>query len=432
MFDSICALPLSAELFTQAVHPHEPLVAVGLSSGHVASLKLPPVDEDGRVYGPGGSRGGRRGSNGTDMVDTTWRTKRHKGSCRCLSYSVDGKQLYSAGSDGLVKAADSETGRVTGKLAIPLPPSSTSDIDAPTVIHALSPQTLLLATDSGALHLYDLRDPAPTLPLDTTETAFLTGRPSSTHHPHTDYISSLSPLPASATSTSGYSKQWLSTGGTTLALTDLRRGVLVKSEDQEEILLSSLYITGLAAKKSSGSQGEKALIGGGDGVITLWEKGQWDDQDERIVVSKDKETLDCLTEIPAGIGGFGKKIAAGLGDGKIRFVRIGQNRVVGEVQHDEIEGVVGLDFDVGGRMISGGGSIVKVWREAIEAEEGESEEEGDAAALKRFAAGSDEDSDQDGQDDSSDEEEQTTRPKKRRKGKGGAQAGAEFSFAGLD
>ncbi|KAF2764003.1 hypothetical protein EJ03DRAFT_282953, partial [Teratosphaeria nubilosa] len=251
MFDTLCSFPLSSDLFAQAVHPTEPLVAVGLSSGHVATLALPAAEPAESV------EPGRRGSTGTGVVDTTWKTKRHKGSCRCLGYSVDGRSLYSAGTDGMVKAADSETGQVTGKLGVPL--DAKGGVDAPTVLHALSPQTFLLSADSGALHLFDLRDPAPSLPANNGKQAFITAKPSQTHYPHTDYVSSLSPLPPSATSTSGFSKQWITTGGTTLALTDLRRGVLVKSEDQEEILLSSLYVTGLPAKKASGSQPEKAV-----------------------------------------------------------------------------------------------------------------------------------------------------------------------------
>ncbi|TKA63939.1 WD repeat-containing protein jip5 [Friedmanniomyces simplex] len=436
MFDTICTLPLSADLFTQVVHPSESLVAVGLSSGHVATLKLPSGEESGSAAGSS-APSGRRGSDGTDVVEAAWRTKRHKGSCRCVAYSTDGRQLYSAGTDGVVKAADSETGRVTGKVAIPLDPSSrVAEVDAPTVLHALSPQTLLLATDSGALHLYDLRDPAPALPLDQSKTAFTGVKPAQTHHPHTDYISSLSPIPASASSTSGYSKQWLTTGGTTLALTDLRRGVLVKSEDQEEILMSSLYITGLPAKKSTGSTGEKAVVGGGDGVITLWEKGQWDDQDERITVSKEKETLDVMAEVPEGVGGMmGKKVAVGLGDGRVRFVRLGMNKVVGEVRHDDVEGVIGLGFDVGGRMISGGGQVVKVWQEHIagagEAEEDEAE---DAVGAKRTADSDDDDDDgsDGGEGESEEEEKPRKRRKKRKRGKGPVTAGGGLSFTGLD
>ena len=425
MFDTICNFPLTSDLFAQAVHPLEPLVAVGLSSGHVATLKLPAVG-DGVA-----TRKGRRGSDGTDMVDTAWRTKRHKGSCRCLAYSVDGRSLYSAGTDGIVKAADSESGKVTGKVAIPLDASSSSDdVDAPTVVHALSPQTLLLSTDSGALHLYDLRDPAPSSSSAAgAKTAFTNSRPVQTHHPHTDYISSLTPLPPSSASTSGFSKQLITTGGTTLALTDLRRGVLVKSEDQEELLLSSLYVTGLSAKTSTGSSGEKALVGGGDGVITLWEKGQWDDQDERIIVSRDKETLDTMALIPEGVGGLGKKVAVGLADGTVKLVQLGQNKVIGEERHDEMEGVIGLDFDVGGRMISGGGQVVKVWQEHVREES--ADEEGAILGMNRVA-GSDEESDQDEGGDSSEKEEKPRKRRKRRK-RGKAPAGeGGFSFSGLD
>lgn len=87
MFETICALPLSSELFTQAIHPSEPIVAVGLSGGHVQSFRLPAVspnsdDEDGTASVL---------STGTGTIETEWRTRRHKGSCRCLGYSGDGE-----------------------------------------------------------------------------------------------------------------------------------------------------------------------------------------------------------------------------------------------------------------------------------------------------------------------------------------------------
>jgi len=145
--------------------------------------------------------------------------------------------------------------------------------------------------------------------------------------------------------------------------------------------------------------------------------------------------LDVMAQIPDGVGGVGKKVAVGLGDGKVRFVRLGMNKVVGEVQHDDIEGVTGLAFDVGGRMISGGGQVVKVWSEHIDAEEDDEDEDG--AGEKRAAdSDADSDDDEDGGDkdesDESDEEEQPRkRRKKRKRGKGPA-AASSFSFAGLD
>lgn len=335
--------------------------------------------------------------------------------------------LYSAGTDGLLKAASSATGQVVSKIYLPNDPS-TSKFDPPTLIHALSPQTLLLATDSAALHLYDLRIPSS-----------LASKPSQTHHPHDDYISSLTPLPPTEASTSGFSKQWVTTGGTTLAVTDLRRGVLVKSEDQEEELLSSVYVGGLPSRPGR-SKGEKVLVGSGSGVLTLWERGVWDDQDERIIVDGGRgggESLDSLILMPEGVGDGGKNVVVGVGDGTIRIVKLGPNKVVAELRHDEIESVVGLGFDVGGRLISGGGSIIKVWSEKIslDDEDGESDSddgEGEGTKKRPLKGNDSEDSDSD-TGDSSEEEGGRKQRKKRRKAKGKKDKGnGILGFKGLE
>jgi len=275
------------------------------------------------------------------------------------------------------------------------------------VVHALSPQTLLLATDSSALHLYDLRKPYSTV----------SARPEQSHHPHDDYISSLTPLPPSDTSTSGFSKQWVTTGGTTLAVTDLRRGVMMRSEDQEEELISSTYIGGLPA--SGSSRGEKIIIGGSSGVLTLWEKGAWDDQDERIYVERGGaeggETLETISVVPDDLG-KGKTIAVGVGTGMIKFVRIGSNKVVSSVMHDETEGVVGLGFDAEGRMVSGGGQVVKVWHEALDGEDSGDVELGSKRMMGSDNEGSDDDSD-DGSDRESRSGDKSRRKRKKAKGK---------------
>jgi hypothetical protein len=283
------------------------------------------------------------------------------------------------------------------------------------VIHALSPQTLLLATDSSALHLYDLRIPY----------SKVSAKPEQSHHPHDDYISSLTPLPASDTSTSGFSKQWVTTGGTTLAVTDLRRGVLVRSEDQAEELVSSAFISGLA--NSGTSRGEKVAVGGSNGVVTLWEKGAWDDQDERIYVQRDAggaEAIETLTTVPDFLG-KGKMLAAGLGNGLIKFIRIGQNKVSSEVIHDETEGVVGLGFDVEGRMVSGGGQIVKVWHDALNT---------DSTAGEKHMMGDSDDSDDDSDDSAAEERRNpnTNERKKRKKGKSGRGTGPDVIAFDMD
>jgi WD repeat-containing protein 55 len=313
---------------------------------------------------------------------------------------------------------------VVSKIRIPLD-SAASEPDAATVLHALSPQTLLLATDSAALHLYDLRSPS----------AFSSGRPSQTHRPHEDYVSSLTPLPPTAQSTSGFSKQWVTTGGTTVAVTDLRRGVLVKSEDQEEELLSSVFVGGLPSRPGR-STGEKVLIGSGSGVLTLWERGVWDDQDERIIVDSARgggESLDALVVMPEGVGDGHRNVVVGVGDGTIRIVRLGLNKVVGQpMMHDDVEAVVALGFDVGGRLISGGGSVVKVWQEEMKLDDDEEEEEedDDTDAGKRALEHASDDSDE--ADNSDDEVGRRQKRRKKSKGKNKGAGNGILGFKGME
>lgn len=115
MFDTVCTLPLSADLFSQALHPKEPVVSVGLATGHVQTFRLPVEESDNE----GDAALNTSLRNGKGHIDTMWRTRRHKGSCRTLGFGIDGETLYSAGTDGLVKIANSESGQVQNKIAIP-------------------------------------------------------------------------------------------------------------------------------------------------------------------------------------------------------------------------------------------------------------------------------------------------------------------------
>ncbi len=109
MLENICTLPLTSDLFALSIHPTSPLLALGLASGHVQIHRLPPSSTDGTTS-----------SNGHGTIETAWRTRRHKGSCRTVAFSADGTHLFSAGTDGLVKAAMTETGQVVSKITVPL------------------------------------------------------------------------------------------------------------------------------------------------------------------------------------------------------------------------------------------------------------------------------------------------------------------------
>jgi WD40 repeat protein len=436
MFDTLCTLPLPSDLFAQTLHPTLPLLTVGLSSGHVQTYKLPPAADSSDEASPpppaytnGTSQGvllsRRRGStaseNGLGAIDKVWSTRRHKGSCRCLVYNHDGSIVYSAGTDGLIKAAYSETGRVTSKFAIPLD-DRTGQVDEPSVLHALTPQTLLLATDSGRLYVHDLREDGRSMQ----------SKASSVFRPHNEeFVSSLTPLPPSESSTSGFPKMWVTTGGSTLAVTDLRKGVIRTSEDQEEELTSSVYVGGL--KKGGTSRGEKVLVGGAGGVVTLWEKGAWDDQDERIVLDRAGSAIECLVEVPEGHGGvgggFGRKVvAAGLEDGRVRFIELGKNQILQEldIKHDDIDGVTALGFDVAGRMVSGGGEFVKIWDKAAGPPGGSRSVLG-KHILEPI------DSDEDSEVDSSNDEKEKGKRRKRKRNRGKDKSGGKaIQLSGFD
>lgn len=115
MFEAICTYPLPSDLFSQAIHPTEPLIAVGLASGHVQTFRLPSLPSSNESTNSKASAL----ANGCGTIDTIWKTRRHKGSCRSVVYSSDGSKLFSAGTDGLVKMADTNTGKVESKIAVP-------------------------------------------------------------------------------------------------------------------------------------------------------------------------------------------------------------------------------------------------------------------------------------------------------------------------
>ncbi|KAL8841112.1 MAG: hypothetical protein Q9176_003453 [Flavoplaca citrina] len=381
MFNSICTFPLPSDLLAQGIHPISPLLALGLASGHVQIVRLPALPPNSSQK----SRDQSSSTNGHGTVDTAWRTRRHKGSCRTLAFNLDGSQLFSAGTDGLVKVATTETGEVIGKIAVP----------------------------SSAIHIYDLR-------ADSTIQGV---KPQQTHRPHDDYVSSLTALSPSETSTSGFSRQWFSTGGSTVAVTDVRKGIVFQSEDLGEEVLSGTVI------------GDKMFAGGEKGALRMWEggvKGLMGGVDKKFMMQKG-ESLDVMCKLWEEHTGE-ELIAVGLGDGAVKIVQVGTKRtnVVDSVKHDEVEGVVTLGLEPGGRMISGGGSIVKIWEK--ETSDDLDDEEADVDQIQDDSNdGADGVEGAASQDESSEEERRPKRKKrKRNKGKNRGESNHIMAFKGMD
>jgi len=432
------SIVLTSDLFSLAVHPTRTIFAAGLSSGHVYTYTWPSTPDDDETP--------------TTEQDYTvaWKTHRHKGSCRSAVYSDDGETLYTAGTDSILKAAASATGRVVSKSLLP------SSTDPATVLLPLSPQHLLLGTDAGHIHLYDLRTPSH---------LFSASPAASWTAVHEDYISSLLPLPATAASTTGFSRTFIATGDTTLTHLDARKPgmALSRSEPQEDEILCTAFMANAPSRQTGGS--EKIVTGTSSGVVTTWNKGFWEDHQERIPLSRSTgDSIDALLALPQGFevegAGWGTFFAAGSGDGKVRIVKMGGNKTVATLTHaysaDEArrmaggrvkagdytegleEGVSALAIDCEGRIVSGGGTVVKIWtpREVQDEEEAEVPEK---KKRKELDSNDDdpEESDSEVEGESSDDEkERKKRKKKKRKGGKGKAKSAGVrnvnSFTGLD
>jgi hypothetical protein len=84
MFENLCTLPFQADVFATALHPTEPIFTVGLANGHVETFRV----ADGA---PSSSEAkDNNATHGKGTVNSLWKTRRHKGSCRSLAYAHDG------------------------------------------------------------------------------------------------------------------------------------------------------------------------------------------------------------------------------------------------------------------------------------------------------------------------------------------------------
>lgn len=203
---------------------------------------------------------------------------------------------------------------------------------------------------------------------------------------------------------------------------------MLKVEDLGEELLSSVVL------------GDGTLVVGGErGVLRTWKDGLGGEESGRVVLGKG-ETLDVLGRAPAGRG-EGERVVVGMGDGRVKVVDVQRRKVIVEVRHDEVEGVVAVGFEIGGRMISGGGPMVKVWEENVEGTEDDDLAMGTTNGEKGHSDDDDEDSDEVANDSSEDDTKSRKRRKKRKRDKGkigrGGDSGKNHhhitsSFSGMD
>lgn len=199
---------------------------------------------------------------------------------------------------------------------------------------------------------------------------------------------------------------------------------MVKVEDLGEELLSSVVM-------DDGT----VIVGGERGVLRIWKDGLSGKESGRVVVERG-ETLDALGRAPLATGNEkGEAVVVGMGDGRVKVVSVQRKKVIGEARHDELEGVLGVGFEIDGRMISAGGPTVKVWEESIGRQ---ADEEYGAEAINGHGADRDDSDEADGvSEEVADESgEDGTRPRKRRKKRkrntGKVMNQVSSSFSGID
>lgn len=82
------SLALPSDVFSLALHPSKPLLATGLSSGHVYTYKWTKDEDEGDADADDDSDIEAKAADGGFGV--AWKTRRHKGSCRQVAFSGDG------------------------------------------------------------------------------------------------------------------------------------------------------------------------------------------------------------------------------------------------------------------------------------------------------------------------------------------------------
>lgn len=81
------SITLPSDLFSLALHPTRSLLAAGLSSGHLHTYTWPYSEDSGDDDGDDEDAGKTEENGGFKIL---WKTRRHKGSCRCVAFSGDG------------------------------------------------------------------------------------------------------------------------------------------------------------------------------------------------------------------------------------------------------------------------------------------------------------------------------------------------------
>lgn len=284
-------------LFSVAFHPSEPQFTLGFASGRVECHTY-----DREKF---------------DATTIAWQTKRHKGSCRSIGYTLDGSQIITCGSDNVVKRCDSSTGKVNAK----------AETNAPATCIGLSEDYAAIGDESGHLRLFRLEDKLQLHREYSLEPA--------------ECISAVCWLPINKHS-------FACSGDMHVFRIDARKDEVVSvSEDQEDDVVSGCVTSEL-----------RSAWGMTEGVVTIWNNRGMEDQQHRIRITKEGSVDTMLA------GEIDDHALAGTSDGWVVECDLISGQVLYKARHnpkDEEEDVLCLDYDCEYRLISASMSMLRVW-----------------------------------------------------------------------
>ncbi|QHS76877.1 Jip5p [Saccharomyces paradoxus] len=420
-------LSLKAPIFQSLSHPELPIIITGFGTGHIVSHRYDPTKLQSRLHrrrkietatASKDARNVSKIKNGTcpwtrldidletgdlklidaekqdqqrqtenneDLgVETLWKTKRHKGSVRAMCFDAKGDNIFSVGSDNILKKANTMTGKVVKKVNLSsLFNSEKNKNDKFTKLCASQTHPLILIGDeSGNIHVIN------------SENLALTNSIRSIHFG--DSINDILHFDKR----SAY--KFISLGQTTLAYFDVRDkdakpnvaenedGKILVSDDQEDEVLCGCFVDPEVA--------DTLLCGMGEGIVTVWKpnKNDLEDQMSRIKISKD-ESIDCIVPTLQD----DNCVWCGCSNGNIYRVNAKLGKVIEVRNHSELDEVNFVDLDFEYRVVSGGLENIKIWELSNDdVEKNESLESDSEDSFSR--------SDEDISDDSSSDECETT------------------------
>lgn len=394
-------------LFSLAAHPTRPILLSGLASGHLYcntydAEKLEEKQSESReklallereAYKKGKINSVVKSvsqlknkwweviADNTEIPEdsnivTNWKTKRHKGSCRSVIFDPLqgslGENLYSVGTDHIIKKASTETGKVLSKTSTlehyPNPKDAITKL-----AHSASHPFLLTGTENGHVLIYDSKN------LSSSQLKF------KVLQAHEDSINDILPMPA----VSAY--HYLTLGSTTLSHLDIRKGIITQSDDQEDELLSMCYAT----DQINSNQNDTVLVSHGEGIVTIWKnsKNSFRDQLSRIKINKNASIDAIMPTMNCDTDEMMNSIWCGDSEGLLHRVNYKQGKVVETRVHSSTSGKYGaidevgiLDIDYDYRLISAGMEGLKIWSgqeyEDLNQDEDSDEDDSDASADK--------------------------------------------------